>query len=216
LSGFRTKFQLALSIPLLGAACLFLPPLFYGPSSNADCSGLTCAQAASQSSVPAPKSSSPLAKSHSASISIDYPEDGSIFPPEITPPTFIWRDQDSSAKSWRIEIAFADGSSSIRFHSLGEPMKIGEIDKRCISSTNQLPSLTPEQAAAHTWKPEAQTWDFVKRHPVERSAASSERQVQWRGACATKRVLSRCLSGDATPSAGRTAAIQEARGGTSG
>ena len=170
MSGFRTKFQLALSIPLLGAACLFLPPLFYGPSSNADCSGLTCAQAASQSSVPAPKSSSPLAKSHSASISIDYPEDGSIFPPEITPPTFIWRDQDSSAKSWRIEIAFADGSSSIRFHSLGEPMKIGEIDKRCISSTNQLPSLTPEQAAAHTWKPEAQTWDFVKRHSVGRSA----------------------------------------------
>ena len=25
-------------------------------------------------------------------ITIDYPLDGSIFPPEITPPTFIWRD----------------------------------------------------------------------------------------------------------------------------
>ena len=26
------------------------------------------------------------------SISIDYPEEGSIFPPGITPPTFLWRD----------------------------------------------------------------------------------------------------------------------------
>jgi hypothetical protein len=187
-----------------------------GPSFDSGCSGVTCAQAASQSIVLSAESDSPLAKSDNGSISIDYSEGGSIFPPEITLPTFIWRDLESSAKTWSVRTAFADGLSSIHFHSLGEPMKIGEIDKRCISSTNQLPSLTPEQAAAHTWKPEAQTWDFVKRHPVERSAASSERQVQWRGACATKRVLSRCLSGDATPSAGRTAAIQEARGGTSG
>ena len=26
-----------------------------------------------------------------ASITIDYPADKSIFPPEITPPTFLWR-----------------------------------------------------------------------------------------------------------------------------
>jgi len=134
---------------------------------------VTCAQAASQSIVLSAESDSPLAKSDNGSISIDYSEGGSIFPPEITLPTFIWRDLESSAKTWSVRTAFADGLSSIHFHSLGEPMKIGEIDKRCISSTNQLPSLTPEQAAAHTWKPEAQTWDFVKRHPVERSAASS-------------------------------------------
>ena len=33
-------------------------------------------------------------------------------------------------------------------------MRVGEIDKRCISNTNKLPELTPEQAAAHTWKPD--------------------------------------------------------------
>ena len=27
-----------------------------------------------------------------APITIDYPQDGSILPPEITPPTFIWHD----------------------------------------------------------------------------------------------------------------------------
>jgi len=25
-------------------------------------------------------------------IAIDYPEEGSIFPPEITPPAFLWHD----------------------------------------------------------------------------------------------------------------------------
>jgi len=33
-------------------------------------------------------------------ISIDYPQDGSIFPPGITPPTFLWR--DAAANSWQI------------------------------------------------------------------------------------------------------------------
>ena len=29
--------------------------------------------------------------SNAAEIVIDYPEDGSMFPPEINPPTFLWR-----------------------------------------------------------------------------------------------------------------------------
>ena len=37
-------------------------------------------------------------------ISIDYPEDGSIFPPGITPPTFLWR--DAAGTLWSIDIAF--------------------------------------------------------------------------------------------------------------
>ena len=30
-------------------------------------------------------------------ISIDYPEEGSIFPPGITPPTFLWRDASGTS-----------------------------------------------------------------------------------------------------------------------
>ncbi len=97
---------------------------------------------------------------------IDYPEDGSIFPQEITPPTFIWRDANASATQWRIDIAFTDGAEPIRALSHGEPIKIGEIDPRCISNTNQLPALTPEQAAAHTWKPDEEMWALIKRHSL--------------------------------------------------
>ena len=99
-----------------------------------------------------------------ASITIDYPLEESVFPPEITPPTFIWRDAAKSAAHWRIDISFADGSAPLRTESAGEPLMIGEIDQRCVSSTNQLPSFTPEQAAAHTWIPAAQVWEAMKRH----------------------------------------------------
>jgi tetratricopeptide (TPR) repeat protein len=122
--------------------------------------------AASQSSRLVPGEHLVLPDSTSASITIDYPQDGSIFPPEITPFTFIWRDAEALATTWRIDIAFADGAKPLHTRSQGEPMQIGEIDRRCISSTNQLPSLTPEQAAAHTWKPDAETWSLIKRHSL--------------------------------------------------
>ena len=105
-----------------------------------------------------------------APLIIDYPQEGSTFPPEITPPTFIWRDADASAKTWRIDIAFPDGAKPLHVQSQGEPMKIGEIDPRCISNTNQLPTLTPEQAAAHTWKPDGDTWTLIKKNSSGRRA----------------------------------------------
>ena len=38
-----------------------------------------------------------------APITIDYPESGSIFPPEFVAPTFQWRDPAPAAKLWRID-----------------------------------------------------------------------------------------------------------------
>src|SRR5690242_11062993 len=81
-------------------------------------------------------------------ITVDYPLNGSIFPPEITPPTFLWRDP-AKADSWRIEAAFHDGSTALRVNSAGERLQIGEIDERCIAPTNELPKLSPKQAEAH-------------------------------------------------------------------
>jgi tetratricopeptide (TPR) repeat protein len=105
-----------------------------------------------------------------ASITIDYPLDGSIFPPEITPPTFIFRDAAENATRWRIDIAFADGSARMHVQSAGERLAIGEIDQRCVSATNELPKLTPEQAEAHTWIPEAGVWEAIKKHSVAGAA----------------------------------------------
>ncbi len=103
-------------------------------------------------------------------IVIDYPEEGSIFPPDFAPPTFLWRDSQADATAWELEIAFSDGTSALRLSTRGERMSIGEIDPRCIAESNRLPKLTPQQAAAHTWKPDAATWSEIKRRSAGRTA----------------------------------------------
>jgi tetratricopeptide (TPR) repeat protein len=99
-----------------------------------------------------------------AAVTIDYPADESIFPPEISPPTFLWHDAAGVAVRWQIDVAFADGSAALRAESSGEPPRIGEIDPRCVAETNQPPRLTPYEAAARTWTPDGETWAAIKRH----------------------------------------------------
>jgi hypothetical protein len=52
--------------------------------------------------LPSPNAHVHAADGSLATVTIDYPLNGSIFPPEITPPTFIWRDAAQTADHWRI------------------------------------------------------------------------------------------------------------------
>jgi tetratricopeptide (TPR) repeat protein len=103
-------------------------------------------------------------------ITVDYPEERSIFPPEITSPTFLWRDASNNASVWTIDVAFTDGRAGIRAKSVGERLRIGEVEPRCVSENNELPKLTPQQAAARTWIPDAATWEAIKQHSTEHPA----------------------------------------------
>jgi tetratricopeptide (TPR) repeat protein len=105
-----------------------------------------------------------------AVITIDYPSNHTLFPPDFAPPTFQWRDPDSAATAWRINIIFADHSSEIEIKSNGERMQIGKIDERCAKAGAVPPTLTPEQAADHTWKPDATTWEAILRHSLKKPA----------------------------------------------
>ena len=107
------------------------------------------------------------AASPPAPITIDYPQEGSIFPPEITPPTWLWRDAGKSVTFWRIEFSFGDGGPEIQGTSRGARPRIGRIDPDCVADTNRAPALTPELSAAHTWTPDRAMWQAIKR----RSAA---------------------------------------------
>ena len=107
--------------------------------------------------------------SPSAKITIDYPLDGSVFPPEITPPTFLWRDAGGSAKRWVIEVSFAGHSAPIRVEAPGDPMQLGEIDRQA-TAEDELSRLTPEQAATRTWRPDEATWAKIKQQSVKSPA----------------------------------------------
>ncbi|MGP8093758.1 MAG: tetratricopeptide repeat protein [Candidatus Sulfotelmatobacter sp.] len=121
--------------------------------------------------VVAARSQTPGAESGSAAnqlaaIAIDYPLDGSVFPPEITPPTFLWRDDSESAKRWVIEVSFASRAGGIRVEAPGYPQQVGEIDPQA-GSAKALEQLTPRQMATRTWRPDAATWARIKSRSVK-------------------------------------------------
>jgi hypothetical protein len=49
-------------------------------------------------------------------------------------------------------------------------MQVGEIDPVCAKAGAEPPQPTPQQAAAHVWKPDAKTWATIKKRSVERPA----------------------------------------------
>ncbi len=100
-------------------------------------------------------------------ISVEYPADGSIFPPDMSPPTFLWRDA-KEAKIWIIEVSFAERADPVRVRSAGEKLTPGELDPTCVGA--DPPTLPPELAEAHTWKPESAAWAAIKKHSVKRPA----------------------------------------------
>ena len=70
-------------------------------------------------------------------ITVDYPAEGSVFPPEFPAPTFLWRDASKNANTWTIELASGGAAQpAIRATSQGERLRIGEIDPRCVGPTN--------------------------------------------------------------------------------
>ena len=105
-----------------------------------------------------------------APLVVDYPQEGSVFPPEMTAPTMLWRDSAGNARAWRIDVAFSDGSPEMHILSQGERLRLGEIDPRCVSDTNEPPRLTPQQAAARTWIPDALAWEQIKKHSIGQPA----------------------------------------------
>jgi tetratricopeptide (TPR) repeat protein len=106
---------------------------------------------------------SAAASAQPARIAIDYPAEGAIFPPEFPPPTFLWRDAAQRVAEWVIEIRIPENRFALQLRSAGPRMRVGRIDPRCTAPTNKPPALTPEQAAAHTWKPDPQTWSAIQQ-----------------------------------------------------
>ena len=109
--------------------------------------------------------SRPVRAAEAAALSIDYPLNGSVFPPEITSPTFLWHDT-STATRWEIGIVFAKGGTAMRVRAAGELFRPGAVD----AAAGPMAELPPEMASAHTWKPEPAEWAKFKRLSVNAAA----------------------------------------------
>jgi Flp pilus assembly protein TadD len=96
-------------------------------------------------------------------ITVDYPREGSLFPADFAAPLFQWRDGSPKAAVWRVEVSEPGGRKPrVKAWSAGEKMQIGPVDASLVGYVP--PTLTPEQAQAHTWRPDAKTWEEIKKH----------------------------------------------------
>src|ERR1035438_4521314 len=126
---------------------------------------------ASSAAIPAflrPVAMDATAASSDLALIVDLPVNGTIYPPDIIPPQFAWRDNNSASTVWRIEIAFGEHGRPIKVWSNGEKMQLAPVDSELKGYVP--PTLTPEQAAAHTWRPDAKTWEEIKKHSAGQPA----------------------------------------------
>jgi tetratricopeptide (TPR) repeat protein len=99
-----------------------------------------------------------------AELVVDYPLDGSVFPPEFIAPTFLWHDPDPDSEIWLIRIDFSNESAkSISALTRGAPPPKGEIDLEAIGETNEIYEGTEYQNSAVSWTPTDGLWREIKR-----------------------------------------------------
>jgi len=113
---------------------------------------------------------SPAAPAETPSVTVDYPLEGSVFPPEFVPPTFLWHDDHAGANRWNVVVTFTDGGEPLREVSVGPPPPEGEIDTEAIGATNQLYEGTPYQRSAHSWTPSPEIWAEIQDRTVAKPA----------------------------------------------
>lgn len=56
-------------------------------------------------------------QAQSAQLEINYPKDGTLFPPEIVAPNFIWNDNTQDIAKWQVTFAFNDNDKGFSFVS---------------------------------------------------------------------------------------------------
>ena len=88
------------------------------------------AAASKSSAAPVPEYLKPIPMDAPATpaITIDLPVNGTIYPPDIIPPQFAWRDDNPADTVWRIEVVFGEHARPIKLWSQGEKMQVGPID----------------------------------------------------------------------------------------
>ncbi|TVS18327.1 MAG: hypothetical protein EA424_11115, partial [Planctomycetaceae bacterium] len=102
-------------------------------------------------------------------VTIDYPLDESVFPPDFLAPTFLWQDEEESLDRWLFEFSW-EGSDPLYVVAPGAAPPSGEIDPRCISDTNEIYQPTPYQASARAWTPDESLWSVIKERSVAKPA----------------------------------------------
>lgn len=107
-------------------------------------------------------------------VTIDYPAEGTIFPPEITAPRVLWHDDslgtEAAADRWRVRVFLADGGAVLEDLTDGPAPTPAPIDPDAMGPTNEIYKPTPYQASARSWRPSDALWAAIKERSVDTPA----------------------------------------------
>mgnify|MGYP001818143084 CR=1 FL=1 len=101
-------------------------------------------------------------------VTVDYPFNGTVYPPDMVPPTVRWHDEAAAAHRWVVDVEFGEGSAHLYLLVPGGPPAAGEIDHRALGEANELYQPTEYQASAETWRPSEQAWATIRRNSLGR------------------------------------------------
>ena len=101
-------------------------------------------------------------------ILIDAPANNTIYPPDIIPPQFKWRDNNAAATVWRIEIVFENGKPHPRL-----VQRRKTADRRARHRPHRLCPSHPHARKSSRCTPGAPTpklWDEIKKRSAGATA----------------------------------------------
>jgi tetratricopeptide (TPR) repeat protein len=99
---------------------------------------------------------------------IDYPFEGSIFPPDIVAPTVLWHGTPGNSGMWLVKIGFDSSAAIVYTLTDGHRIK-GELDSECIRDNNHWEE-SDYRKSARGWTPDGGLWTMIKERSRERSA----------------------------------------------
>ena len=77
-------------------------------------------------------------------VSISYPKNGTIFPPGIVPPTFLWSDPSEGVEGWVVKLDFPDSLGPLEFRT-----------------------------DTQNWIPDKDSWENIKQRSLEKDVRIS-------------------------------------------
>lgn len=97
-----------------------------------------------------------------APLTVDYPLDEAVFPPDMAAPTFVWGDPSTKADTWLIDFTPVDVDKRLYVLTQGAtPPKARDTDPRTASVAAMAykpptPAVTPRR-----WMPDRWVWKFI-------------------------------------------------------
>jgi len=95
-------------------------------------------------------------------LTIDYPSNEAVFPPDMAAPTFVWSDPARKADTWVIDIVSGDRRDHLYVLTQGAtPPRARDSDPRTVSEAAAAYKPPDPPVPLRRWMPDPNTWERI-------------------------------------------------------